>query len=490
MSGPNTTGRTTRGRTHDPRPDEQPVAGRTTRGRTHNPWPDERPVGRDHCPLALFVVLSASAALLGGACRGDDSAAGAPQQRGPSAVPVEAAPVRTDTLRETVRGIGTLRAVQSVVLRPEQAGIVEEVHFADGARVAQGDLLFTLDDETLQRREAAQEAALKAARARQRNAERTLRRRTELRRERVISEASFEDVQTEARLAAAEVDRLRAELALVERQMEETRIEAPFAGRLGESQVDPGAYVSVGQELATLYRTDRLDVAFRVPARVVGRVREGQPVAVRVDAYPDRVFDGTVEFVSPAVREESRDLLLKASLDNAEGLLKPGSFATAEVTVDTREQVPVVPEEALVATRAGYLAYVIEEGTARRREVTVGLRVPGLAEVREGLAPGETVVKSGHMRLSDGSPVVVRAVGTTPLPGAPPDAGPSPSAVLDAVEAPVADGGLLDVAESVDGAAGGAPSDAPGETETPDGLEAQGENGAPAGAAPGEAAAR
>jgi membrane fusion protein (multidrug efflux system) len=130
---------------------------------------------------------------------------------------------------------------------------------------------------------------------------------------------------------------------------------------------------------------------------------------VRVDAYPDRTFETQVTYVSPGVRETTRDFTAKARIDNPDGLLRPGSFATSEVVVQVRQQQPVIPEEALVAVRRGYIVFVVENGTARRRDVQIGLREPGRVEILEGLEPGEVVVTNGQMRVTDGTRV--RGVG-------------------------------------------------------------------------------
>ena len=160
-----------------------------------------------------------------------------------------------------------------------------------------------------------------------------------------------------------------------------------------------------GEPLATLYQVDPLELEFYLPERHIGQVRSGQEVAATIAAHPDRAFRGQVDFVAPAVREATRDFLVKATFPNADGLLRPGAFATALVTVDVRAERPVIPEEALVATRLGYLVFTVEDGMARAREVRTGLRQAGQVEVLEGLAIGDVVVRAGHLRLSGGEPV-------------------------------------------------------------------------------------
>jgi membrane fusion protein (multidrug efflux system) len=136
-------------------------------------------------------------------------------------------------------------------------------------------------------------------------------------------------------------------------------------------------------------------------------VRIGQKLTLRTAADPERAFEGSVFFISPRIRENTRNLLLKARIDNAHGRLRAGGFADVELVLQVRERTLVLPEETLVPTRSGYIVFVVQDQRARRREVTVGLRRPGVVEIREGLEPGETVIRSGHISVSDGDRVHV-----------------------------------------------------------------------------------
>jgi membrane fusion protein, multidrug efflux system len=180
-----------------------------------------------------------------------------------------------------------------------------------------------------------------------------------------------------------------------------------MTGVISHREVDRGAHVAVGRTLAWFYQIDPLEMSFWLPERHLGRIRQGQPVAVSVAAYPDRQFEGLVEFISPAVDPSTRQFLVKAVIPNSERDLKPGMFAVATVTVGERLDRPVLPEESLVATRRGYMVFVIEDDVAVSREVVTGLRDEGWVEIVEGLAVGELVVREGHMRLSGGETVRV-----------------------------------------------------------------------------------
>ncbi|MFW6092702.1 MAG: efflux RND transporter periplasmic adaptor subunit [Pseudomonadota bacterium] len=334
---------------------------------------------------------------------------GAPEATEEPAVRVHASEVTERTLTETVQGIGTLRALQTVELRPEIAGRITRIAYDEGGRVAQDDLLFELDIRKLTQELEASRAALEAADARQENAERELARVERLYEQQVSTEDARDQAATNLRAARAEVNRLRSEVSLIRERLADARILAPFDGRISEAAVDEGDFVQSGALLATLYRTDALEIEFTLPERHTGRIERGQRVELTVSAFPERTFTAVTTYVSPSVSDRSRDFLVKARLDNPEGLLKPGTFATARVTVNERQAL-VIPEEALIATREGYMVFVIDaEGRAERHNVTTGLRNPGVVQITEGLEAGDRVVRTGHMRLADGVPVEVLA---------------------------------------------------------------------------------
>lgn len=357
-----------------------------------------------------WLLLLAAALLVGvGAVftflSDDDEESG--EQREQDAVPVSIEPVGTRSLTETVRGVGTLRAVETVELRPEIAGRLRAIHFQEGGAVEEGELLVELDDTKLGRQLDARQAAQRAAEVRAANAQRTLERRQQLAERGVVSPDELDRAQEELDSALAEQQRLEAEVALTEAQLADTRITAPFAGVISEQRVDRGAYVAVGDTLATLYRSDPVEIRFALPERFVGRVAVGQPVRVGVAADVERQFEGAVRFVSPVVDEATRTFRVRAQIPNPELELKPGAFATAVVSVGERVDRPVVSSESLVATRTGYRVYVVEDDRAQARDVRLGMREDGMVEILEGVGAGERVVRTGHLRLTDGDRVSV-----------------------------------------------------------------------------------
>jgi membrane fusion protein (multidrug efflux system) len=320
-------------------------------------------------------------------------------------VPVEVATVERRDLSRTVQAVASLEATEQALIRPEQPGVVEAIHFEEGEVVTRGTRLFTIEGAAVKGRSRASRAALQEAKAQLANARRQEQRMQELARRRVVAQSVYDEAETQLEVARARVERLQAELQVSRENVRDTVLRAPLTGRISESMVDPGTFVSTGTHLATVYEASPMEAVFRVPERYVGALDTGQPVRVRVEAYPDAVFRGEISFISPAVSERTLDIQVKARLDNESGRLKPGMSGTATVVLEFQEGQPTIPEEALVGTRKGYVVFVIEDGVAHRRDVKTGLREPGVVQITKGLSPGQKVVREGHLRLTDGERV-------------------------------------------------------------------------------------
>jgi RND family efflux transporter MFP subunit len=353
--------------------------------------------------IRSIAAALATLALLPG-CKGAPDAA----EEDHDTVPVRVVEVRRVTLEDTARAIGTVRAAETVDLQAEAAGRIEQTHFEEGALVEAGATLFTLRDDALRARRRSLQAALRAARATAERAAQEAARRRPLRESGAVADEEVAATEVEERLARAEVARLRAEMAELEEQLEDTRVVAPFGGRISRRMVDRGSYVRVGDHLATLYRHDALEVVLQVPERLAGRIAPDQAAQVVPAGSPDHAFEARVSYVSPAVEEAGRDLTLKARpVDPAPPGISPGMSVSAELTLEVREGRPVIPAEAVVAQREGPTVFVVEDDRAHQRRVQLGLREPERVEVLEGVRVGERVVREGHLRLSDGARVRV-----------------------------------------------------------------------------------
>lgn len=332
------------------------------------------------------------------------------------AITVDVAPVVAVTLQDTVRGVGTLDPLQTVRIKPEVNGRLTSINFEEGGSVEKNQVLFKIDDEKIARRHDAQKAALKSTRIRLENLRRNYDRVSSLRDRDLVSEDQYDNARTELQAVSSEVERLEAQLELAARELRDTVIRAPFDGYISRQLVDPGTFVTVGETLAVIYEIDPIQMSFFIPEKYAARVARGQDVYASVAAHPDRRFQGQVDFISPVADEGTRKFRVRTNLENPENMLMPGAFAHAELVLALREDKPVIPEQALVPTREGYIVYVVNDshindnennGTAEIRQVQTGIRQSGRVEILDGLSVGEKIVVYGHMQLNDGSAVVI-----------------------------------------------------------------------------------
>ena len=342
---------------------------------------------------------------------------------------VEAARAEAMSLSDDVAAVGSLKSRQGVMLRPEASGRVAKLGFSDGQRVRRGQLLVQLDD-TLQ------QAQLQQAQAQASIARTNLQRSRELLAQNFVSQSAVD--QNAAALQVAE-----AQVALAQAQLARMKVLAPFDGTVGIRSVQLGDYVKDGADLVGLEDLSALHVEFTLPERYIARVRSGQPMDMSLDALPGRTFKGRIEALDAQVDPNGRALRVRAAVDNAGVVLKPGMFARARVIFAVREGAVVVPEEALVPQGGKQFIFKVTEAeggkkVSQRIEAKVGLRLPGKVEILDGLKPGDQVVTAGQARLlrSDGLPLRVidlARAGTRPpgspqggaAPGAAPGAGPA-----------------------------------------------------------------
>lgn len=312
------------------------------------------------------------------------------QERGP-AISIETAEVVRVSMPDEVSAVGTLKSNESVVLRPEIAGRIARIEFRDGAAVSKGALLVGLDAAT-QRAELAQARASEAlART---NAQRT----EDLFRRNFVSQRARDEAVAALAVAQAGSDLLAARLR-------QTEIRAPFSGVVGIRNVSVGDYVKEGADLINLEDTATLKLDFRLPDIYLSRVKLGQALVVLSDAFPGRTFSARVDAIDPLVDAEGRALRLRARLENAEGVLRPGMFARVSLVMAERESLSV-PEEALMPSGEGQFVFVVRDDQAVRVAVTTGGRRDAQVEIRSGLSAGEQVVTAGQIKLRDGSLVV------------------------------------------------------------------------------------
>ena len=344
--------------------------------------------------------------------------------------PVVVQEVEVTSLEERIEATGQLTAPEHAQIAAEVSGRVTEILVPEGSAVEAATVVLEIDRERRRLEVDRVRAALAEAQAAATEQQREFDRIAKLHEQNVASESRLDQARTSVAGATSRLDGARANLSVAERAWRDASVRAPFSGYVARRLVSRGEFVREGQALFELVALDPIEVELHLPEIDSGRVRVGQSVVIRVAPHPDEVFDGELSFVSPVIDEKSRTLRVKARLDNADGRLRPGLFARADLGIARREGVSMVPEEAVLQRSDGSVVFRLLEGDrVERRLVTTGVYRDDRVEVVEGLEPGDRVVVRGQARLSDGELVAVQAqtvAGDGAVVSSAPDSGQSP----------------------------------------------------------------
>ncbi|SFT67421.1 membrane fusion protein, multidrug efflux system [Halomonas saccharevitans] len=312
--------------------------------------------------------------------------------------PVEVVTITSQSWRSGVSSVGSLRAINGVKVANEVAGVVSHLAFESGQRVSQGDILIRLEDSV-------DRAALVALEAQAQLANETFKRYSNLLPRNAVSQSEFDEARANFQAARAKAEQQRAQLS-------KKTIRAPFDGVVGLREVDLGEYLAEGTPIVDLNMLDPIHVDYSVPERALNRVAAGRGISLSVAAYPERTFRGEILAIAPSINESTRTLNVRARLDNADNVLRPGMFAEVDTLSPETREVFTLPRTALSFNTYGDFVFRVTENDegqliASRQQVTSGSTRGDVVEIVEGLSAGDRVVATGLLRLRDGQPVAV-----------------------------------------------------------------------------------
>jgi membrane fusion protein, multidrug efflux system len=359
-----------------------------------------------HCRNRFVRILPAALAVLLAACGG-----GAPddEEGGPAQVPTivaETAAVKRQTVLEELLVHGTIAAVPNADVKVSALvpGRVMKVGVAEGDAVREGQVLATIDPAPLQdeRREAA--ASLEQAKATLQNAQSNLQRTQQLFDKGVAAGKEVEDARRDLAAAEAGLEQTSAVLDRATRQVARAEVRSPLSGQVIRRMVNGGEQVdgTPAQPIVEVANLNQVELAANVPSSSMARVAPGQPVGVSSDAYPERVFTGSVLTVAPAVDPSTSAALVRIRIPNPDRALKIGMFADARIQLSAHANAVVVPPSALVRTQGGAASvYVVSDDLAQRTDVQVGLETREAVEILTGVKDGQVVLTSGAYGLGE-----------------------------------------------------------------------------------------
>jgi len=318
---------------------------------------------------------------------------------------VTSAKVEAASWQSRRSAIGSLVAVHDVVLGAEFPGLIREVDFASGTSLKRGAVMVRLDTTN-------EEAQLASATADMELAKTALERARALRKGEANTPADLEAAEARAKQTKAIVANIQATIT-------KKTIHAPFDGRVAMKQVERGQVVSPGTPLATLQSVDPIYAEFSLPQQALADLKIGQVATLRVDSFPGKTWQGAISTVNSEVDATTRNIRVRATFPNKEGVLRPGLFANVEVNASDRREVLTIPATAVVYAPYGDTVFVLDSAkdaaqdsapaalVAQPRFVRLGERRGDFVAVVLGLKAGETVVSNGAFKLRKGARVVV-----------------------------------------------------------------------------------
>jgi RND family efflux transporter MFP subunit len=354
--------------------------------------------------LAAFVTRSS--------WTGDGASAQGPQRA--RAVSVELAKAERKPVPVDVDAIGTVTPISSVALKSRVETTIVSVHFEDGAKVNEGDLLFTLDARQIDAQIEQAEGMLARDQAQLEGAQRDVRRYSDLIGKGATTQVSLDNAKTQADILIGTIKADQSALDNLKVQKSYTTIRAPFSGRISAANVKVGNFVRPADTapLAIINQMAPVYVTFAIPQRVLVDLREamavGQSSVVATIPGHQQSEQGKVAMVENSVDSTTGMVTVRGIMNNERETLWPGILVATKLIIRTENSV-VVPTVAVQRSQNGNYVFVVRDGVAKVQPVKVDRTFQGTSVIAEGLSGEENVVVDGQLLLSDGSRVEPRA---------------------------------------------------------------------------------
>jgi len=365
--------------------------------------------------LIVFACVLGIAAVAAYATRsswtGGGASAQAPQR--PRLVSVELAKAERKSVPVDVDSIGTVTPISSVALKSRLETTIVSVHFEDGARVSEGDLLFTLDSRQIDAQIEQAEGVLAKDQAQLEGAQRDLKRYSDLVGKGATTQVNVDNARTQSDILIGTIKADQSALDNLRVQKSYTIIRAPFSGRISAANVKVGNFVRPAdtQPLAVINQMAPVYVTFAIPQRVLVDLRDAMAKGdskVTATIPGQRSEEGKVAMVENAVDSTTGMVTVRGIMNNASETLWPGILVQTKLIIRNEDAV-VVPTVAVQRSQSGNYVFVVKDGVAKVRPVKVDRTSGGTSVISEGLSGGEDVVVDGQLLLSEGSRVEPRA---------------------------------------------------------------------------------
>jgi len=317
---------------------------------------------------------------------------------------VEVIEVVPRSISYTVSAVGSLKTLEDVTISPKKSGIINQILVKEGDRVKKGQILVQLDDVDARLQVERAEAGVKQAAATVETYRNIVPRYQKLYESQVIPQQTLDELIMKVKVDEARLDLAKAELNLARQNLLDHRIVSPIEGVVNLKIASLGEHVNVApkDEILKIVQMDPLEIEFYVPENLAGVIHIGSKIQFSVKAFSEEKFFAILRFISPTADPTTRNVKMKAMVQNPNYRLKPGFFAEVSLQTGGNPAALIIPESALFSQEGKFFTYTVQDGTARRKEVETGVRFDGKVEILRGIQKGEWLVITGHEQLSEG----------------------------------------------------------------------------------------
>ncbi|UCC40451.1 MAG: efflux RND transporter periplasmic adaptor subunit [Candidatus Aminicenantes bacterium] len=338
-----------------------------------------------------------------------------PQEEAFGAAPVKVFKVKKQRISEKLLYTGTIEAWKKTNITPDIGGKIARIHVEEGDRVRKGQLLAEMDTRAIRLQLKQAEAASAVAEANYNDAKRNNERMDRLLKEKAVSDQQHEKIKLAFEAAEAQLQQTRAALNLAQHNLDVSLMKAPFSGVIASKNAEVGDVInpmmggfSTVSGVLTLMDFSRIKIEIDASHQDIVLIKKGQPALLKVAAFPDEIFKGSVSLVNLTADPSTKKFKVEVSVNNPDFVLRPNTFGEVTLEVSTHENALVIPQKAVLEHT--YVFVVRKDNIAERKEITLGLQNSDRIEIVQGLKEGDLVVVEGNYGLEDGAKLDIKEV--------------------------------------------------------------------------------
>lgn len=304
-------------------------------------------------------------------------------------LPAEVVHAKEQIIPTHIEAVGTLKANESLILRPENTGRIDAIRFVEGSFVKKGSPLVHFDDAIYKAQVAEAEA-------------RVLLSKTEFHRvDKLFNKGAASGTSRDSALAQLQINLAQLDQAKV--SLARMTLKAPFSGIVGLRQFSPGDYIIAGSDMLKIVDISKMKLDFQIPEIYLPQVKSGQKLEIKLASFPTQTLTGEVVAISPQISEQGRNILIRASLPNHNNMLRPGLFAKVQLLIKEESYI-TVPEEAIIPQGGQFIVYLYKDDKVTPAPITIIKRFQGQVALT-GINAGDVVITAGQLKLQPGSPI-------------------------------------------------------------------------------------